>query len=49
MNGLFFEPEVLRTSTASPVGETEVVVVDGTEVGATQSKSLQGQPVEQFS
>ena len=43
-NGLFFEPEVLRTSTASPVGEGEVVpvVVVGTEVGATQSKSLQG-------
>ena len=26
-----------------------IVVVVGTEVGATQSKSLQGQPVEQFS
>ena len=50
MNGLYS----LRTSTAFPVGEigvvvVVVVVVVGTEVGATQSKSLQGQPVEQFS
>ena len=52
---------VLRTSTAFPVGEISVevvvvvvvivavVVVVGEEVGATQSKSLQGQPAEQFS
>ena len=59
MNSLLFSPEghdlkELRTSTAFPVGEIDVVVevvivVDGTEVGARQSKSLQGQPAEQFS
>ena len=58
MNGLLFDLKVLRTSTAFPLGEIEVVVVVvvavvvvvvGTEVGATQSKSLQGQPAEQFS
>ena len=49
MNGLLSEINVLRTSTAFPVGEVEVVVVAGTEVGGIQSKSLQGQPAEQFS
>ena len=54
MNGLLSSTKVLRTSTPFPAGEigvvvVVVVVVDGTEVGATQSKSLQGQPVEQFS
>ena len=56
-NGLLFELYVLRTSTAFPVGEIDavvvvivvVVVVVGTEVGAAQSKSLQGQPAAQFS
>ena len=68
MNGLLSEINVLRTSTAFPVGEIEVVVVVvvvvvgvvvmvvvvsvvvvGVEVGSRQSKSLQGQPPEQFS
>ena len=53
MNGLLFELKVLRTSTAFPVGELDVVVVVvvviGTEVDARHSKSLQGQPAEQFS
>ena len=58
MNGLLSEFLVLRTSTAFPVGEigvvfvvvvAVVVVVVGGEVGATQSKSLQGQPAAQFS
>ena len=60
INGLLFESQVLRTSTAFPFGEIEVVVVAvvvvvvvevvvGAEVGAAQSKSLQGQPAAQFS
>ena len=63
MNGLLSEINVLRTSTAFPVDEIEVVVVVvvvvvgvvvmvvvvGVEVGSRQSKSLQGQPPEQFS
>ena len=44
--------KVLRTSTAlleGEIGVVALVVVVGTEVGARQSKSLQGQPAEQFS
>ena len=39
--------KVLRTSTALLVGESVVVVVV-VVVGGRQSKSLQGQPAEQF-
>ena len=56
MNGLLSSLKVFRTSTAFPEGEIEVVVVVvvvivvvGTEVGAAQSKSVHGQPAEQFS
>ena len=54
MKGLLFELKVLRTRTAFPVGDvvvvgTVAVVVSGTDVGARQSKPLQGQPAEQFS
>ena len=58
MNGLLLEFRVLRTSTAFLADEIGVVVVVvvvvvevvvGGEVGAAQSKSLQGQPAGQFS
>ena len=54
MKGLLFELDVLRTRTAFPVGDvvvagTVAVVTSGTDVGAKQSKPLQGHPVEQFS
>ena len=52
--GLLFEFFVLKTSTALPfadvvVGGTLAVVTSGADVVATHSKSLQGQPAEQFS
>ena len=57
---MLFRLSVLKTSTAFLVGESEVVVAVvvvvvvvvvfvGAEVGAAQSKSLQGQPAAQFS
>ena len=54
MNGLLFESAVLRTRTAFPVGDvvvagTVAVVISGADVGARQSKPLQGHPAEQFS
>ena len=54
MKGLLFELNVLRTRTAFPVGDvvvlgTVAVVASGTDVGARQSKPLQGHPAEQFS
>ena len=51
INGLLSKLVVLRTRTAFPIGELDVVVVIvvGTEVGGRQSKLLQGQPAEQFS
>jgi len=52
--GLLFELRVLKTSTALPVGDvvvagTVAVVTSGAGVVAVHSKSLQGQPTEQFS
>ena len=52
--GLLFELLVLRTSTAWPFGDvvvagTVAVVTSGAGVVAVHSKSLQGQPAEQFS
>ena len=54
MKGLLFEFQVLRTRTAFPVGDvvvagTVAVVTSGADVGARQSKPLQGHPAEQFS
>ena len=54
MKGLLFELAVLKTRTVFPVGDvvvagTVAVVTSGAEVGARQSKSLQGHPAEQFS
>ena len=54
MNGLLFEFHVLKTRTAFLVGEivvagTVAVVTSGADVGAGQSKPLQGHPAEQFS
>ena len=52
--GLLSEFLVLKTRTAFPVGDvvvtgTVAVVVSGADVGARQSKPLQGHPAEQFS
>ena len=52
--GLLFDLKVLRTSTALPFGDvvvagTVAVVISGAGVVAVHSKSLQGQPAEQFS
>ena len=54
MKGLLLELHVLRTRTALPVGDVVVVglvavVTSGADVGARQSKSLQGHPAAQFS
>ena len=60
MNGLLSEFVVLRTRTAFRLGDvvialqvtvagTVALVTSGAEVGARQSKSLQGHPAEQFS
>ena len=54
MKGLLFEFLVLKTRTAFPVGDvveagTVAVVTSGTDVGARQSKPLQGHPAKQFS
>ena len=54
MKGLLVERKVLRIRTAFPVGDvvvagTVAVVTSGTDVGARQSKPLQGHPAEQFS
>ena len=54
MKGLLFGFRVLRTRTAFPDGDvvvagTVAVVTSGTDVGARQSKPLQGHPAEQFS
>ena len=54
MNGLLRELLVFRTRTAFPVGDvvvagTVAVVTSGADVGAKQSKPLQGHPAEQFS
>ena len=54
MKGLLFELLVLKTRTAFPIGDVVVagpvaVVTSGTDVGARQSKPLQGHPAEQFS
>jgi len=54
MNGLLFEFKSCRTRTAFAVGDvvvagTVAVVTSGADVGSRQSKSLQGQPAEQFS
>ena len=54
MKGLLLEVLELRTRTAFPVGNvvvagTVAVVTSGTDVGARQSKPLQGHPAEQFS
>ena len=54
MNGMLLDFLVLRTRTAFPVGDvvvagTVAVVTSGAEVGARQSKPLQGHPAEQFS
>ena len=52
--GLLFEFLVLKTSTALPFGDvvvtgTVAVVTSGAGVVAVHSKSLQGQPADQFS
>ena len=52
--GLLFDLKVLRTSTALPFGDVVVagmvaVVTSGAGVVPMHSKSLQGQPAEQFS
>ena len=52
--GLLLELQVLKRSTALPVGDvvvagTVAVVISGAGVVAVHSKSLQGQPAEQFS
>ena len=54
MKGLLLELKVLRTRTAFPDGDVVVegavaVVTSGTDVGARQSKPLQGHPAKQFS
>ena len=54
MKGLLVERKVLKTRTALLVGDvvvegTVAVVTSGTDVGARQSKPLQGHPAEQFS
>ena len=54
MNGLLLEYLVLNTRTAFPIGKvvvagTVTVVTSGVGVVSMQSKSLQGQPAEQFS
>ena len=60
MNGLLSEFVVLRTRTAFRLGDvvialqatvagTVTLVTSGAEVGARQSKSLQGHPAKQFS
>ena len=54
MNGLLLTFLVLNTRTAFPVGKgvvagTVTVVTSGVDVVSMQSKSLQGQPAEQFS
>ena len=54
MNGLLLELLVLRTRTAFLVDDvvvagTVAVVTSGADVGAKQSKPLQGHPAEQFS